>query len=683
LSQAARTKVAANSNHESASAPAASRRKKSLVFLVTQDESLWPLLGNGLDRDWTLKQVDSIEELMANASAGQSGIVVWDARAAADHTADLSRLQLHSERFAVIVIDAASNVDPWRVAIQQRRIVALLGIPFNTEQWREILTSAREECQARLAVLGEAGAPATASAAHEVPGRRGFARFAVWIVAAACAACGAGYLLYRSLDRRAPATPAATVAATARVNAPAAKSVAAADEQVDALLENARQAMLDRHFIGPADGNALAYYKSVLLLDPGNGEARQGLERLAQILFARAQSDLNERKFDMALQALETARSISPGDPRLTDLDARVASLRAELGPTQIQAALNAGNFDRATALLEEAVRAKSVTALQTTQWREEILRRREKADLGRLVKLLATRLQQDRLVEPRSDSAAYYLQQARQAGASASDLQEQTDALNAKLLRAARTALDDHRLVDADRMLDAANAAGAAPAAIAALQHDLDGARDGQAREKIIQSQNLDLARARLAGGQLVEPDNDNALYYVNQLRTADPSGPQWVPIAGALQIAIVARARTALESGDAAKAESLATLAGDLGGTPELNELKEALAKLPPKQSVAGTVAVKSLVTVKPLKLDYPASALARGVEGWVDLAFDVTSEGEVANVTVVNSSPRHVFDLAAKNAMSRVRFRPVLKNGQATPVKSTLHVVFRLDH
>lgn len=679
MSHAARTKAAANSHHESASAPAVSQRKRSLVFLVTQDESLWPLLGNGLDRDWTLKQVDTIGELMETAGAGQSGVVVWDARAAADRDAELSRLQLHSERFAVIVIDAAANVDPWRAAIQQRRVVALLGIPFNTQQWREILTSASEECQARIAVLGAAGAPGAASAVQEVPGRRALPRFAVLGAVAVCAACGAGYLLYRSLYH---GVPAAKDPATARVAAPAAKPMSAADDQVDALLESARQAMLDRHFIDPADGNALAYFKGVLLLDPGNGEARQGLERLAQILFARAQTDLNERKFDLALQALETARSISPGDPRLTDLDSRVEALRSELGPSHIQAALDAGNFDRATALLEEAVRAKSVSTVQAAQWREEILRRSQKADVGRLVKLMATRLQQDRLVEPRGDSAAYYLQQARQAGASPADLQEPIDALNAKLLRAVRGALDDRRLVDADRMLDAARNAGAAPAAIDPLQHELDGARDGQAREKIIQSQNLELARARLAGGQLVEPDNDSALYYVNQLRTSNPPGQEWQSIAGALQIALIVRARAALESGDAAKAESLAKLAGGLGATPELNELKEALAKQPPKQSVADPVAAKSLVIAKPLKVDYPASALAGGVEGWVDLAFDVTSEGKVANVTVVNSSPRNVFDLAAKNAMSRVRFQPVMKNGQAIPVKSTLHVAFRLD-
>jgi TonB family protein len=147
-------------------------------------------------------------------------------------------------------------------------------------------------------------------------------------------------------------------------------------------------------------------------------------------------------------------------------------------------------------------------------------------------------------------------------------------------------------------------------------------------------------------------------------------------------VQSAIIVRAHAALESGDALRAESLAKLASGLGGTADLNDLKEAIAQLQSKQSATTTVAVNSLVTVKPLKLDYPKSALVGGVEGWVDLAFDVTGEGKVANVIVVNASPRNVFESAAKNAMSRVRFQPVMRNGQAIPVKSTLHVVFRLN-
>jgi hypothetical protein len=80
----------------------------------------------------------------------------------------------------------------------------------------------------------------------------------------------------------------------------------------------------------PAAENALALYRSVLLEDPNNGEARQGLKRLAQIVFARVESDLDDRRVAKALEALEIARSIDPDDARLPALDARVESLRSE-----------------------------------------------------------------------------------------------------------------------------------------------------------------------------------------------------------------------------------------------------------------------------------------------------------------------------------------------------------------
>jgi TonB family protein len=147
-------------------------------------------------------------------------------------------------------------------------------------------------------------------------------------------------------------------------------------------------------------------------------------------------------------------------------------------------------------------------------------------------------------------------------------------------------------------------------------------------------------------------------------------------------VQNAIIAQARAALDSGDAVTAESLAKLASGLGGNPDLEDLKEALAQQQSKQSTPATMAVNSLVVVKPLRLDYPKTALASGIEGWVDLAFDVTTEGNVAHAVVVNSSPRNVFELAARNAVSHMRFQPVMKDGKAIPVKSTLHVAFRLD-
>src|SRR6202453_4474454 len=168
-------------------------------------------------------------------------------------------------------------------------------------------------------------------------------------------------MVLRHGDTPVAPAPSAAPASPAQAAQPPAKSAAGTNEKVDALIEKAQQAMLERHFIDPADGSALTLYKNALLLDPANGEARQGLQRLAEILFARVQSALDERKFDVALQSLETARSIDANDTRLVALDEKIANLRAELGPAQILAALNAQNFDRATQLIDEAARTKAL----------------------------------------------------------------------------------------------------------------------------------------------------------------------------------------------------------------------------------------------------------------------------------------------------------------------------------
>src|SRR5260370_8026818 len=97
-------------------------------------------------------------------------------------------------------------------------------------------------------------------------------------------------------------------------------------------------------------------------------------------------------------------------------------------------ATINAGNFDRAGQLIDEATRAKSLSAAKLAQLRDELRRRHQDSDVANFVKLIDTRLQQDKLVEPRNDSAAYYLTQARAAGARAAPLQSQSPATHKSL---------------------------------------------------------------------------------------------------------------------------------------------------------------------------------------------------------------------------------------------------------
>ncbi|HXI49175.1 MAG TPA: hypothetical protein VNH39_11360, partial [Steroidobacteraceae bacterium] len=291
--------------------PQSVKKQKLTVLLVTADDSLWPQVGADLNGGLVLKQLDSVDELISSTPSGQASIVLWDARNHPDPAAILSRLHLHSSRFAIVALDAETSGDAWTHPIQHRQIVAHVGLPIVGSVLTSALDSAHEEVNSRLALLGDghgdgAVPPPAIADSPKKP----------WLVPAVIGgvviAAGLAFILTRHGPTDVKPAPAPASAANKSAPAPAAavKSPAESDEKVDALIEKAQQAMLDRHFIDPAAGSALSLYREVLIINPDNGEARQGLQRLFEILIARVQSALDDRKFDTALQFLETARSI-------------------------------------------------------------------------------------------------------------------------------------------------------------------------------------------------------------------------------------------------------------------------------------------------------------------------------------------------------------------------------------
>jgi TonB family protein len=657
------------------SAPSAKRAKLS-VLLVTGDDQLWPQIGGNFGQDLVLKQVDSIDELISTTTSGQPAIVLMDARGQADAAAALSRLQLHSPRFAVIALDEVGNGHNWTGAIALRQVVAHVPVPIQADKLAQAIENAHEEVRARMALLGESGSETSVGTGAPLGTRRTIP----WIPIAVVLAAAVGAATFFAM--RHGSVPAAPRPAAVPQPAPqaAGKPAPAADEKIDLIIEKAQQAMAERHFIDPAEGSALTLYRNALLLDPNNGEARQGLQRLAEILFARVQSALDERKFDVALQALETARSINPGDSRLSALDDRITALRAEFGPAQILAAINAQNFDRAAQLIDEAARSKSLGNSKLAQLREELRRKREESEVANLVKLIDTRLQQDKLLEPRNDSAAFYLAQARAAGASAASLQPQSQEIYRRLAQMVHAAIEQRHYPDADRLLTDMHGFGYSAAATASLQRDLNTARAAQSAAAPEQPQYLDLAQARLAQGKLTEPDNDCALFYVTQLSKVDPKNSALPRLSAAVQQQIIEQGRTAIDTGQLGRAEVLLQMAGTLGSTADLNTLNERLAQL--KSGATPEVQEAALTRTRQIELDYPGVALRKNIEGWVDLAYTVTAEGKVTKVRVLNSSPAGVFDTAASNALTRLRYKPMMQAGKPIAVSTKLRIAFHLE-
>lgn len=93
----------------------------------------------------------------------------------------------------------------------------------------------------------------------------------------------------------------------------------------------------------------------------------------------------------------------------------------------------------------------------------------------------------------------------------------------------------------------------------------------------------------------------------------------------------------------------------------------------------SAAGT---HGPVLVRNVSPRYPATAMRSNQEGWVELSFTVRPDGSVDDVKVVDAEPRHVFDRAAVEAVSRWKYEPATQNGAPIASQDKRRIVFKLN-
>jgi len=76
---------------------------------------------------------------------------------------------------------------------------------------------------------------------------------------------------------------------------------------------------------------------------------------------------------------------------------------------------------------------------------------------------------------------------------------------------------------------------------------------------------------------------------------------------------------------------------------------------------------IAAQSLPMVKFAPV-YPQSAAANGIEGFVDVVFDVTETGATENIQIVYAEPARTFNSAVLKAVSRWKYKPKMENDVA---------------
>ena len=69
------------------------------------------------------------------------------------------------------------------------------------------------------------------------------------------------------------------------------------------------------------------------------------------------------------------------------------------------------------------------------------------------------------------------------------------------------------------------------------------------------------------------------------------------------------------------------------------------------------------------------YPEAARAQGIEGWVKLEYDISIDGRVENLRVLESSPPGVFDAAAMAAVAQWRYRAAVIDGAPSAVSGVV--------
>jgi protein TonB len=74
-----------------------------------------------------------------------------------------------------------------------------------------------------------------------------------------------------------------------------------------------------------------------------------------------------------------------------------------------------------------------------------------------------------------------------------------------------------------------------------------------------------------------------------------------------------------------------------------------------------------------VRQVQPGYPQLAYRRRLTGWVEIRFNVGTDGRVGNVEVIRADPPRMFDREAIRAVEQWMFEPALRDGQ--PVQSSL--------
>ncbi len=310
---------------------------------------------------------------------------------------------------------------------------------------------------------------------------------------------------------------------------------------------------------------------------------------------------------------------------------------------------------------------------------------------LGVYLQLARKRLASGALIEPADDNARAYLASAAALAPDDADVHAVSVALGEALISQFRHALAAGEVAEAQHWLQACSDFRIGSATLSELSAQLKQLQTKQAQTDTLQRLQREFNQ-RLADAALLEPASDSALSKYRSLKSMDAGNAALPGMEHNLRVALAAAAQTRLTHDDPGGAEQLLNAARDAGLDGEeiatarraLESARAAASAPPPPSAPAAApawVSETTLTRVHFVAPEYPADALSKNVVGWVDLEFTVTAEGKVKDILILAAEPKGEFEQAARSAISRCRYSPVMRNGAAIDQRARIRVRFQL--
>ena len=640
------------------------------LVVLSSDNSLLDTVDSVVTSDHSITHCVTEDELAEQILAARCGVALIDIAAVTDSPAELTRrLRQQFPDLVLVVAGLAEHQAALAAQIASGEIYRFLHKPVSAQRVRLFIEAAlRRHDEEHAGIAATPVRPAAERAPRAGgPKRAGSPPLAAIGAVIAVVAAGIGWFALRDGD------PPPAAAADAPSSADAA-SVTERLKQADAAFERGE-------LLAPAATSAATLYQQVLASDPNDPRALAGMDRVVNSVLTSAEQSILAGRLDAASASVEAARKLQPDNVRIEFLNAQIGKERERALLARARTAAASGNLGAAIAVLDGASSPPGGDSL-LSETRRSLEQQQVGERLRTLLRQAGERLQRGALIEPASDNAQFYLESARTLAPRDAAVLRFSQQFNNRLLGQAREAAGRGDAPATERWLRAAADAGIEARDITAIRVQLASTQNATKSNE--GSRLSALISQRITQGRLLEPPQDSARHWLDELQKVDSGGATWAAARQALQSAELAEGRSAVSRGDAATAARMLADAESLGAsTAELGALSAEVTALRERErqqsTVIGASALKRTRYVEPV---YPRAARDAGTSGWVDLEFIVRTDGSIGNARVVNSAPAEIFDRAALDAIAKWRFEPVVRDGKPIDQRTRLRLRFALE-